>query len=290
MYRPCLTRCGWSALLTLLLVFLISGCGDDDKPTNPTPRPALSMSLECNGGLADLTVSNSGAAMSEPSRFIAAFADGHIDTLMLTLGQRDTTMCQLSNIHGEVTVTNDQWDLEVSAGECLLSYFQNFITSFNLGSIVPSLIGEIPVGLCTYSIYIANLTSAPPTVELIPTDDGLTLRCVYTNITSDLSITSPGILCPNASGNMAVASVVAEIDFDISSGDDPQVTVGDTRTTINGLQVDLEGIVGFIIELIIGVIQNNLTATIEDEITAAINASVGPDLGNLVIVNTACAE
>jgi len=287
MYRPCLLWYVRSVLLTLLLIFLVSGCGDE-KSTSPAPHPSLSMSLECTGAFTDLTVINSGGAMAEPSRFVAAFADGHSDTLMLQLGKGNTTVCHLSNIRGEVTVTNDQWDLEASAGECLLGYFQSALAFFDLNSIIPSPFAQVNGTGCTWNIYLTNLTSDPAAVELLRTDAGLTLRCVYANVTGDLELTGSNVLCPDTYGDMAIASVVIEVDFDISSGDNPQVTVGDARTTVDGFQVNLQGVIGAIFELIIGLIQGTLTQTIEDGISAAINASIGPNIGYLVIVNTFC--
>lgn len=289
MNHPCLRRCGWPALTALLLILLVPGCGDD-KPTIPKPAPKISMSLECDNGLIDLTVRNSGGAMPESSLFVAAFADGQSDTLVLSLANNDSTTCQLSNVHGDVTVTCEKWNLEATTGDCLADYFESLVASVELGSLVTSPVAEVPVLLCTYKIYLSNLNSNNLTFQLIPRDSGLTLRYVYSNITADLAATSPGLLCADLTGNIAISSIVVETHVDIGEGDDPQVTLGGSEATINGFQVNVDGAFGFVVELITGWFQGSFTSAMENAIVTAISSHVGSDLSGLVIVNTGCAE
>jgi hypothetical protein len=276
------------ALAALLVMLLISGCGDD-KSTSPPPNPALTMSVECNNGLVDLTVRNTGGAMNQSSPFCANFADGHCDTLMLGLGNNDSMSCRLSNIHGDVSVTNDEWDLEAAGGGCLSAYFQSILASVNLDSLIPSPLGQQTVILCTYTVDLQHLTVNQATAELVPTDDGLTLRFVFSNITGNFSAPSPGALCADLTGNIAISSLVVETDIDLGGGDDPQITLGETEATINGLVVNVDGLFGWVVEIIVSSMQGDFTPAIENNIATQINSHV-PDLNALVIVNTGCAE
>ncbi|MCX6834174.1 MAG: hypothetical protein NTW07_03410 [candidate division Zixibacteria bacterium] len=290
MNRPYLLRCEWPGLTVLLLILLVSGCGHDNPTTPNKPGPAVSMSLESTNGHIGLTVRNSGGPMSGPSNFVAAFADGQSDTLVLSLADNDSTTCLLSNVHGGVTVTNEEWHLEATTGDCLAEYFESLFASVDMGSLVPSPVAEVPFLLCTYEIYLNSFNSDQPTFQLIRTDNGLTLRTVYSNITWGFAAPSPGALCVDITGNIAISSVVVDTHIDIVEGDDPQVTLGSSEATINGFQVNVNGTFGFIVEWITDWFQGTFTSTMEDALVAAISSNVGSDLSGLVIVNTGCAE
>jgi len=290
MNHPCLSQGGWPILAALLLILLVPGCGDDDS-TTPTPKPDVSMSLECNEGLIDLTVRNSGGGMKEPALFIAAFADGQSDTLLLSLGADDSTTCQLSNIHGGVTVSNDEWDLDATADDCLTDYFEDLATSISLGSFIPSPLAQVPVLLCTYTISLRNFRYDQPTAELIQTDDGLTLKYVYSNIAGDFSAPSPGALCVDVSGSIAISSIVIETRIDIGEGDDPEVTLGETVATAHGMHVSINGTFGPIVTWITNFFLDTFSGIIENATASVISTQVGgTDLSGLVIVNSSCAQ
>ena len=286
-----LLRCGWPTLTALLLILLVPGC-KDDNPVAPKPKPSseMSMSLGCNNGLIDLTVRNSGWPMSEPSLFVAAFEDGHSDTLLLSVDTDDSTTCQLSNIHGGVTVSNEKWDLEATADDCLAEYFESLVTSVNLAGLVPSPLMQTTVVVCVYTVYLRNLDYDHVTFQLIRTDDGLTLQYVYSNITGDLAATSPGPLCVDLTGNIAISSIMVETDIVIGEGDDSEVTLGDSEATINGFQVNVDGTFGFVITWITSWFQSYFTDAMEDAMASAIGANVPTDLSGLVIVNSSCAQ
>jgi hypothetical protein len=287
MNRSCLFQCGQSAVVVMLLILLFAGCSSDN-PTQTTPDPNLSMSLECSNGLTDCIVQNTGGPMSQPSRFVASFADGHVDTLLLSVESDSSHTCLLSNIHGDVTVTNEEFGLEKTSAECLTEYFAGFLASIDLDSLIPSPVSQQQVVACTYTIYLEHLTSSTPTAELIKTDSGLTLKSVYGNITAGLRATSPGALCPDLTGNVAISSVVVSTNIDIDNSGTHQVTLGATQTTINGLQVNVDGVFGFVIELMVGFFQNQFTGMLQNAVTTTINSQLGSDLSGLVIVDSEC--
>lgn len=290
MNRPWLLRRGWPTLAALLLILLVSGCSNDDPVTpKPKPSPEISMSLECDNGLVDLTVRNSGGPMPEPGLFVAAFEDGQSDTLFLSVAAADSTTCRLSNVHGGVTVTDEERDLEETADDCLAEYFESFGT-LDLSSFVQSPLTQQTVLFCVYTVYLRNLDYDHMAFQLIRTDDGLTLQYVYSTITGDLAATSPGPLCVDLTGNIAISSIIVETDIVIGEGDDPHVTLGETEATVNGLQVNVNGTFGFIAEWITNWALNSFAGAIAVDVGSAIEENVPSDLSGLVIVRSSCAE
>lgn len=291
MNRPYLVRCRWLAVPVLLVILLVSGCGSDD-PTTPAPPPVpkVSVSLACNSGLIDLKVRNSGAAMAEPSPFIVAFTDGHSDTLLLSVAAGDSMTCRLSNIHGGVTVSNEEWNLVANTDDCLAAYFESLAAPIDLGSYIPSPLTTIDLVVCTYTISLRNFHYTPVTFQLIRTADGLTLRYVYSNITADISGPAPGWWCADITGNLAISSIVAETKINIGAGDDPPITLGETKTTIDGLQVNINGAFGTVVSWIVGWFGDDFANMLTNAIGSEINGHIGADLESLVIVRSSCEE
>lgn len=289
MKRTCPLTSGGLAVTALLLILLFSGCGDD-KSASPTPSPKLTMSLDDDQGIVTLTVHNSGGGMSTPSLFCANFTDGKCDSLFLTLAAGDSLKCQLSNIHGGVTVTNEGWDLEATMDDCLVEYFETIMGSINLNSLLPRPLGQQTVLLCTYSIYVDNLTVGQITAELLPRTGGLTLKHTYSNITGGLSGPSPSWACADITGDIAISSIVVLTEINISEGDDPTVTLGASQATISGFDVNVDGLFGVIVGWIVGWFDDYFTSGIEVAIQDAITNQVGPYLGELVIPKSSCAE
>jgi hypothetical protein len=228
--------------------------------------------------------------MSEPGVFIAAFEDGQSDTLLLSLDADDSTTCQLSNIHGSVTVSNEEWNLVANTGDCLAAYFESLVASVDLGSFIPSPLTEIPLVVCTYTIYLRNFQYDPVAFQLIRTADGLTLRYVYSNIAADISGPAPGWWCADITGKLAISSIVVETKINIGAGDDPPITLGETKTTINGLHVDIDGAFGTVVSWIVNWISDNFLNLLANAIGSEIDDSIGADLNGLVIVRSSCAE
>lgn len=279
----------WLVISAVLLLSLAGGCGDD-KSTSPTPDPALSMTLQDTAGRVSLKILNSGGPMTESTPLIADYADGHLDTVIVALGANDSLLCNLSNIHGAVTVTMDEWNLAADEEDCLCQYFADVAGQVHLASFVPSPFNVSTVVLCTYTTYLNNLAADSVTTELTETDDGLLLTYIYHDISGHLTSTSPGGLCVDLSGTVTITSVVITTEFSFSGDDDSTVTLGTTEATVNGLAVTVDGTFGFIVSYVLSFMQGTLTQGIEDGIVAAISATVPADLSTLIIVNSDCAN
>lgn len=275
-----------SAAAAALLLLLAPGCKDDS--TAPEPDPDVSLSLQCMAGINQLMVENGGGAMRDASAFIAAFADGESDTLLIDLGAGESATCPLSNIHGGVTVTNEEWDLTATAGDCLTNDLQTIMAALNLATLVPSPLMQTTVIACVYTVNLRNLDFQTVTTQVLPTASGLTVRFVFSTITGNLSATSPGLLCPDLTGSVSIASVVVETEIVIGDGDDPQVTLGETEATVNGIQVTVDGTFGFIVEWISGWFEDTFTSILADMVGTAIESSLGADLSDRIIVNSGC--
>jgi len=284
---------GTRILIPIFLAALMSlplpSFGSED-PGASEPSPTLSLTTACLNGLTVVTLQNTGGAMPEAGIFEVVFSDGERDTLLIRAGAGAAVACRLSNIHGSVTVTNKKWGLTATADDCLLNTFSNLLAHLDLGSLIPSPLGSQDISVCTYTIYISNFKYDAPTFELVRTDGNLVLKYVFHNIRGDVKATSSSWACGDINGNFRVAAVISETAIIIDEGGAPVVSLGATRTSVQGLDVKIAGSLGFVADWILDLFKDTLTREINHAIEAELNALAGSDLSSLVIVRSDCGQ
>lgn len=280
------------AAVVLLMTLTLGGCGGDDDPMapGPDPDPELSLSMSCGNGRIILELRNLGGNLREPVALAVAFADGTRDTLFMSVGAVDSTSCRLSNIHGGVTVTNEEWALSATTGDCLEGALSGLMDDFDIEALIPDPLLVQNIALCTYTISMDNLTYDAPDFELTRTATGLDLKYTYRNINGDIEGTAPGFLCPDVEGDLEVSSIVTTTKITIVQGSDPRVTLGKTTTTVSGLDVTIDGIMGFLAGWLVNFFEDDFAFLLEQGVEQAVGSLVGSDLGDLFIVNSECGR
>ena len=276
-------------ILMVLTGLPLSGFGSEDPGTSE-PAPKISLTTACLNGLTMVTLRNTGGAMPEAGLFEVVFSDGERDTLLIRADAGASVTCRLSNIHGGATITNKKWGLTATADDCLLNTFSNLLAHLNLGSLIPSPLGSQDITVCTYTIYISNFKYDTPTFELVRTDGDLVLKYVFRNIRGDVKATGSSWACADINGNFKVAVVVSETAIVIDEGGAPEVSLGATRTSVQGLDVNIAGSLGFVADWILDLFKDTLTREINHAIEAELNALAGSDLSSLVIVHSDCGD
>lgn len=283
------TRIFIPMVLIALAGLPLSGLASE-APGASGPNPRISLTTTCLNGLNMLTLRNTGGAMPEAGLFEAVFADGHRDTLYLKAGAGASVACRLSNIHGAVTVTSKKWGLTAAADDCLLNTFSNLLNHVDLGSLIPSPLGKQDITVCTYTIFIKNFKYDAPTFDLVRTGENLILKYVFRNIRGNVKAAGNNWACTDINGNFKVAAIVSETAIIIDEGGTPQVSLGATNTTVQGLQLNIAGSLGFVADWLLDIFNESLTRELNHAIETELNALAGSDLGNLVIARSECGK
>ena len=277
--------------LVAFSLLLSAGCGGDDDPVAPAAPAELALTLNCNNGLTELKLTNNGGPMTADEMFEAVFEDGERDTLYLRVGSADSVSCTLSNIHGTATVTNQSGNLTATSDNCIDGALADALAGFNLQSRIPSPLTSIDTPLCTYTVYLTGMTYSGPTYQLIPTSSGLTVRYTFSNIRGNIRAEGSSFLCPDLAGNLTITSLVSESQIIIDEGGNPEVSLGQTSSTINGLNVSIGGLLGGLADFLASYfLSDNFAGEIEVAIESLLNALSGSDLESLVIVSSGCGE
>lgn len=171
----------------------------------------------------------------------------------------------------------------------LASILQIALRSFDIAGLIPrpaanNLDAGSVVG--TYDIYVNNLTYSPPTAQLWPRPGGIHMRGRITNGKANIralkqcsagffSCWGPGEI----TGTLTFSSIVIDVDLDFSVVDnDIRVTVKSSSVVINGVEIDIDGAFGWLLEFVISFFEDDLV----DRIESQFNAQLGPVIGPLV--------
>ncbi len=169
----------------------------------------------------------------------------------------------------------------------LASILQIALRSFDIAGLIPrpaanNLNAGSVVGI--YDIYVNNLTYSPPTAQLWPQAGGIHMRGRISNGRANIRASKqcssgffecwgPGTI----SGTMTFSSIVIDVDLDLSVvNNDIRVTVRSSSVVINGVDIQIDGAFGWLIEFIIGFFEDDLVATIEDQFNDQLAPVIGP--------------
>ena len=163
---------------------------------------------------------------------------------------------------------------------------QEFLVDIDVESLLPNPVASQTILLCTYDIFLTNITYGEITIEVTPTPSGLMVHVKIPNLEADLDAPAPW--CPDVSGHVSATALTfdALASVDISSGE-LDVTLGDVNAEFVGLVIDLYGFTGNIVQAFISFFQDSLTEMIEtqfeEQVTYQFEAQLGTMLGNISI-------
>ena len=169
----------------------------------------------------------------------------------------------------------------------LASILQIALRSFDIAGLIPrpaanNLDAGSVVGV--YDIYVNNLTYSPPTAQLWPQAGGIHMRGRISNGRADIraskqcsegffSCWGPGTI----TGTLTFSSIVIDVDLDLSVvNDDIRVTVRSSSVVINGVDIQIDGAFGWLMEFVLSFFEDDLVDRIESEFNAQLAPVIGP--------------
>ena len=157
-------------------------------------------------------------------------------------------------------------DNDTSDVDDLATIMTLYIKNLDIGSLIHNPVTSGTFGWCDYKVNVYNIRYGNPSVDLTPVDGGLYVRAVIPNFYADVSIPTSGFACPDFSGHVTASSIVITTTLLISvdANGDPQVTATNTDVQINGLNVTIDGLWGFLLNWIIDFFENDFANQIEN--------------------------
>lgn len=143
-----------------------------------------------------------------------------------------------------------------------------YLKTINIASLIPDPLAKTSIGWCTATIRGKNIKYSGPDLDLYPINGGLHARVRFTNFSMDIVADMSGFLCPDASGKVKASSIQVDLDLLISV---PQpgtvkVKIANQKANITGLDINLDGVIGFLLNWLIDLFSGTITSQLESMI------------------------
>ena len=162
------------------------------------------------------------------------------------------------------------------------------LKSYNFATLIPSpAASNVDASIAgKYNIYLKNLTYTGPRVTLTPRAGGLALRAVISSGHADIearktcsaslfSCWGPGTI----TGDITFSSITIDVNLNLGvASHDIVVTVASSAVSIAGVDVQIDGVFGWLAEWVLDFFLGDFV----DDIEAQFNGQIAPVLGPLV--------
>ena len=183
----------------------------------------------------------------------------------------------------EVWDDNDTSDVDDMA--TIMTYYMD---SLDLSSLISNPVTTGNLGWCSYKMNITNITYGQPAIDLVPISGGLHMFVSIPDFKADVLIDMSGFACPDMSGKVTADSITIDTDvFITSDGDGVTATMENTDVKVNGLNISIDGIAGFLFNWLIDFFEGTFASQLEDQfgqqLGAVIPATVVDALNSLAL-------
>lgn len=144
------------------------------------------------------------------------------------------------------------------------------LKGMDLAALIPDPLAQTQILQCQATIRAKNIQFKGPDLDLVPINGGLRARVRLTNISLDIQAQMSGFLCPSASGKVQAQGITVEADLLVSVPKPGQVKVllANEKATITGLDITLDGLLGFLFNWLVDLFEGTITAQLEQMVVA----------------------
>lgn len=167
-------------------------------------------------------------------------------------------------------------DDKTSDVDDLATVITRFVDYFDVGAAIPSPVTAGSTAGCSYEVYATNVYFGYSTVNLWPVDGGLRLSAWLPDLWVDLSVVTPAWACPDFTGTATADGLLvdASLDLYVNSSGKVVANMYGLNIEVVGLDVNLDGVWGFLVNWIIEFFNDDLATMLEDEFEAQLGQMI----------------
>lgn len=151
-----------------------------------------------------------------------------------------------------------------------------YLANMDLSTLITNPVTTGSTAGCDYKVNVYNIRYGTPTVDLVPTNGGLNLGVTIPNFRADIDIPTRGTFCviPDIDGDVTATSVTitGKMNVALDPTGQPVVTMTNVVATVNGLNVDIGGVLGFLTNWLINFFEGSFADMIEDALVDQISS------------------
>lgn len=167
-------------------------------------------------------------------------------------------------------------DDDTSDVDDLATVATRFVDYFDVGAAIPSPVTSGEYAQCDYSVYADNVYYGYSTVNLWPVEGGLKLSAWIPDLSIDLSVITTGFACPDFTGTATAQGILldAGLSLYVDGNGKVQASMYGLSVEIYGLDVQMDGVWGFLLNWLIGFFTDDLATMLEDEFEAQLGSLI----------------
>ncbi len=149
-----------------------------------------------------------------------------------------------------------------------------YIKGIDIGKLIPNPLASTKVAWCNATIYGKNIKYSGPDLQLYPINGGLHATVAITNFSMDIEADLSGFACPSASGHVSANSITINVDLMVSvpTPGKVNVTLANTSANVDGLNISLDGVLGFLLNWLIDLFSNTIATQLENMVVSQLSS------------------
>lgn len=187
----------------------------------------------------------------------------------------------------------DVWDdNDTSTPNDIATILTLLVNNLNIANLIQNPVTSGEFGWCDYKINLNRIRYSQISIDLDPVNGGLALFARIPNFKVDVDVPISGFLCPDFSGNATASEITIStiIKLSVDASGNPHATLDDSNVEVKGLNVDVDGVWGFLFNWIIDFFEDDFASMIEDafetEMAGSIAEMVEDAVGQLLLDQT----
>jgi len=179
-------------------------------------------------------------------------------------------------------------DNDTSDVDDLATIMTLYLEGLDLSALISNPVTTGTQGWCSYTVNVSNMTYGQSEVDLVPIDGGLHMLITIPDFSADIAVDMSGFLCPDVAGEATATSITIDANVLIAMvNDELTAEMVDTAVTVNGLDIQLGGLWGFLLNWLIDFFEaqfaSQLEAQFEAQLGAIIPATIVDALSSLAL-------
>lgn len=175
-------------------------------------------------------------------------------------------------------------DNDTSTANDIATILTLFVQQLNIANLIQNPVTSGKTGWCKYKVNIRNIRYGKISIDLNPINGGLFFKAIIPNFSADVDIPVSGFLCPDFDGDVSATRITlsANVMLSINSLGEPVATLNSPNVTVDGLDIDIGGIWGFLLNWIIDFFEDDFANMIEDEFEKVMAGQIADAIGDAV--------
>jgi len=167
-------------------------------------------------------------------------------------------------------------DNNTATADDIATLLTNIVGTLNISTLIKNPVTSGSFGWCDYKVNIKNIRYGTLSIDLVPDWGKMKVKVVIPRFSAKVDVPISGFACPDFSGDVSATSITINGDLNLSvdSAGNPVASITNPNVVVSGLNVDVDGIWGFLGNWIIDFFEEDFATMIEDEFEKALSGQL----------------